>query len=180
MMNAVKQYFLEKHNQTIKEKNLQGSAKKTLNYNDAEHIGILFFTRNENMHRFINRFHEKIKADKKNFTALTLDDDVRQNRYLFEYSFFKMKEVGFFGKIKSEYVEQFVHQEFDYLFCVTIEHDIDAFDQILARSKAKCRVGNYREDKSHLYELMIRLNPNDDIDKLIEAMFSRTQAIRFN
>lgn len=179
-MNTVKQYFLEQHNKNIKEKKIQGSAKQTPNYDDAEHIGILFFTRNEKMHSFINRFQQKIDADKKQLTALTFDDDVRQNRYLFEYSFFKMKELDLFGKIKSEFVEKFVNTEFDYLFCVTVENDIDIFDQILAHSKAKCRVGNYREDKSHLYELMIRLQPEDDIDKLIDAMLKRTQAIRFN
>ncbi len=178
-MNAVKKYFLERHNQSPKVRDLEGE-RHTLNYEDTEQIGVLFLTRNEKMFRFINRFYEKIKADGKSFDALTFDYDIRQSPYIFPYSFFKVQDISLFGKIKSSVVEEFINKEFDYLYCVTVEPDIDMFDQILARSKAKCRVGNYREDKSDLYEMMIRLNGDEDIDKLIAQMLKRTQAIRYN
>lgn len=185
-MNAVKQYFLEQQNQKTRKESetrrIGEEYRRTPNYKDAEHIGILFFTRNDQMHKFINQFYEKIKADKKEFTALTFDDDARQNPYIFKYSFFKKSDIGLLGKIKpkAKEVEQFINTEFDYLYCITVEEDIDMFDQILAQSKAKCRVGNYREDKYHLYEMMIRLSSDSDIDKLIHEMLKRTQAIRYN
>lgn len=179
MMNAVKKYFLREYNKIVVKK-YRNNVRETLNYSDAKNIGVLFFTRNEDMHVSINQLFNKINKDNKNFRALTFHDDVRRNLYHFDYTFFKIDEVSLFGKIKSEHVEHFINIEFDYLFCITLEEDIDTFDQILVRSKAKCRVGNFREDKSHLYECMIRLKSGEEIDKLIHQMLKYTQAICHN
>ncbi|TAD97067.1 MAG: hypothetical protein EAZ97_13050 [Bacteroidetes bacterium] len=177
-MNGIKKYLLNFRNKHfLKRIDL---LRKTLNYQDVKSVGVIFLTHDEQMHEHLNNFVKKMKDDKKNVTAITYFDRLHDNPYLFRYDFFTEKDISLFGEVKCRETEQFINTEFDYLYCISTEAEIDVFEPILAKCKAKCRIGNYRESKETLFELMIHIKQEQNIDILIQEMLRYTQAIRFN
>ena len=65
-----------------------------------------------------------------------------------------LEEFAFFGKIESEQVKILLEEEFDFMIHADVESNIYT-DIIMAKAKARCRIGNYTEEKSNLYEMMI-------------------------
>lgn len=157
----------------------KAAARRTLNYKDAKSIGILFKVTEEDKHDYINTFVHTLTKEGKTVEALTYFTRDHDNPYNFKYSFFTDKDVTVLGEIKSESVKNFIQRDFDYLYCFTRE-DIPVFDHILSKSRAKCRVGTYGEEKTHLYEFMINVNEQTKLDQIIRELHHYTKAITHN
>lgn len=148
--------------------------RASINYADAKQIGILFTVVDKKKHAAIKNFIRQLENEGKKVTVLSYLGKDKEN-YEFRFDFFTENDISFWGNFNIGSVINFVEKKFDYLFHLDLEPN-NMIENILARSKAKCRIGNYRNDKNDFYELMVRPE-NDDVNKLIEQMHHYTKKL---
>jgi len=78
------------------------------------------------------------------------------------------------GKIKSPFVNKFVKTPFDFLFSVNTS-SILHIENILALSKAKCRVGTTTLEANDHLDFIIKVKENNSINKLTNSMLNYTE-----
>lgn len=152
----------------------------TPNYKEAKKIGILFHLKNDEYAKNLNHFVQTLKDEGKKVKALTFFDWQGSSPYDFQFDFFNKKEISTLGKIKSSSVENFIQEDFDYLYCINIEH-FPSFDSIMIQSRAKFRLGKFfAEGEKQCYEMMIFQQEGDKEDKLIEQIWHYSREIKHN
>ena len=126
-------------------------------YAKAKSIGLLY-TYNESLSQgLITGLIEKLESDGKSVHTMTFVPFKYGETP--EYAYFNEKDMGTNGNWKNETVEKFRDNPFDFL--ISLDWNINKYTQnILAASRAKCRVGRYEEAKSQYFELMI--NPKGE------------------
>jgi hypothetical protein len=170
-MNSIKKFFLQLRLKYQKPKTI---LRKTLNYEQTKHIGFLFYTTHRQTSTTINRFMKELLTDNKEVDALTYTENHAENPYGFKYDICTEKEINIIGQITSPKVKEFINKEFDYLYCVAVEK-CDVIDYILRNSKAKCRIGCFDGNNADNFEMMMVLQANEDVDKLIEQIIQYTK-----
>ena len=177
-MNFIKKFFLDwKIRQALQ---LQAGVKRqTPNYDEANTVGILLKTNNLSMAQSIQKFISQLIKDGKRVSILHYIGKNDPTIDLgFQHYSFSEKQIDSLGNINLEVVETFIAQNFDFLYCVSKEDELP-FQYILAKSKAKCRVGKFDSNPS-FYELMINLKPEEDIDVFAKQALYYTQSIIYN
>ena len=139
--------------------------RRTVNYRDAERVGVLTTLDEYDKQQVIDEFVDRLVADGKEVEVLCYDK--RQNRSkIFGYIQFSERDISLFGSIRAEYVLDFIHRDFDYLFHLDTESDV-ILDKILVLSRAKCRVGCDLPEHHDFYELMVKADSLDDMREMI-------------
>lgn len=178
-MNFIKKNFLRwKIKQAMQ---AQKSIKRqTPNYDEASSIGILLKTDNPLMLPAIQKLINQLAKDNKKINVLVY---VPANEAVIDLGFqhytFTEKEIDTWGNINLEVVETFMNQSFDFLYCIS-KNDEPIFQYILAKSKAKCRIGKFDEGNASFYEMMIHLKTEDDIAIFAQQALHYTQSIIYN
>jgi len=167
MQKKIQSFFLNlKNKKAAAEKT---TLRKNIPYAEAKQVGILFINEREEDYAVINKFVQRLTKEGKKITALTYFERVQSNGYDFYFDSFSKEQISATGVITSEKVDRFIETDFDYLFCIN-RYSFLPFDHILLRSKARCRVGMYLEEKPECFELMIRPKPEDTLQSLIEQL----------
>jgi hypothetical protein len=88
-------------------------------------------------------------------------------------------DVSFTGNIKNSTITNFINHPFDYLIYLNLNTS-PLTKLLLAKSKARCRVGIYDEKLAYYYDFMIKLNENTDqsIEIVFEKVFSYLNLIK--
>lgn len=68
--------------------------------------------------------------------------------------FFSSLDISYSGAIKSEDLNHFLSQQYDYALCLD-ESGHFLIDYVFSLLKSKCRVGLHSDDKARHYDLMI-------------------------
>ena len=99
---------------------------------------------------------------------------IREN-YEFKFDFFSEKDLSFWGKITAENALRFSETPFDFLFYIDINPNPFIL-YLLARGKARCRVGRSWEQGRPYFEFMIEsINSNQS---LIEGIYKYTTQLK--
>ncbi|TAH17546.1 MAG: hypothetical protein EAZ08_13555 [Cytophagales bacterium] len=178
-MNFIKKTFLDwKIKKAI---NLQKNIRRqTLNYDEASIIGVLLKSEDPAMTQAVQNFLQRLAKDHKKVTVVvyhTTSENVIN--FQFQHYSFTEKEIDNWGSIRSEIVENFILQSFDYLYCISKEEE-PVFQYILAKSQAKCRIGKYNPKNEVFFEMMINQKPEQGIDIFIEQALHYTKSITYN
>jgi len=129
------------------------TVRASIPYKEAASIGILFSVEDKIKHDAIKELIHRLEHDGKKVQVMSFLPNKKEN-FEFMFDFFTTKDISFFGKITSGSAVKFSQTPFDYLFC--IDNDPNAMIlNLLARSKAKCRVGKFQETATPFFELMI-------------------------
>ena len=139
--------------------------RQTVNYDEAQRIGILVTLTDHEKQHTIDDFIAHFTADHKEVQVLCYDRRRARNK-IFGYLQFSDKDISAFGKIKAEHVIDFVNSRFDYLMHLDVESN-EVLDKILVLSQAKCRVGCDISEHHSFYELMFRASTLYDLCELI-------------
>ena len=115
-----------------------------------------------------------MEEDGKTVNVLTYLPKGHQN-FEFMFDFFTIKELNFWGIFNSEAVLKFVEQPFDYLFYLDQEGS-PLIRNIMAMSKAKCRIANYEEENAKFCEMMVQA-PGNSYQGLLEDMYKYTKKL---
>ena len=150
------------------------SSRSSIPYDQSAKVGIIFTIEDLKKHELIKAFIKKLEGDGKKVEVITFLPRDKQN-YEFLFDFFTDKEISFWGHNTSDKAVRFSDIAFDYLFYLDTEPN-PLILNLLARSKAKCRVGKYWEDTKSYFEFMIE--STGDTKLLIDGMFKYTSLLR--
>ena len=70
------------------------------------------------------------------------------------FDIFSQDDFDFFFTCKDTVVEDFMETAFDYLICLDEEMNV-VIKYVLARSRAHCRIGNFREGMEPFFDFML-------------------------
>lgn len=158
------------NNQLKKNKTERGSTP----YKKALTVGILFSVEDRKKHDDIKALIHKLEHDGKKVQVLEYLPNKKDN-YEFMFDFFTLKDISFWGKIESEKTLKFSDTPFDYLFCIDTEPN-PMLQYLLARSKAKCRVGKFHEGEESYFEFMI--SSDNNVKGLIDGIYKYTTQLK--
>src|SRR5688572_8415506 len=126
------------------------TVRASVPYKEAVSCGILFSVEDKAKHDAIKDFMHKLEHDGKKVQVMSFLPNKKEN-YEFMFDFFTMKEVSILGQITSHIAVKFSQTPFDYLFCIDAEPNVLVLN-LLARSKAKCRVGKFGDEATPYFE----------------------------
>ena len=154
------------------------TKRLTTDYGEANNIGIIFSSEDLLKHKAVKSFVKKLTLEGKNVTVISFVGKGKQN-HEFLYDIITPGDISFWGSINDETAQKFVNESFDYLFNLDLDSN-QVIENILAKSKAKCRVGIYNEEKSSFYELMINPGKEGSISNLIEDIHHYARKLTVN
>lgn len=137
-------------------------------------VGIIFSVEDRQKHDDIKEFVKALELEGKTVKVLEFLPKKKEN-YEFLYDFFTIQDLSFWGKIDNEAARKFMDTPFDYLFYID-ETPNPLVLNLLAQSRAHCRVGRYNEGFEPFFELMI--NAQGTAKGLIDNMFKYTKQLR--
>jgi len=151
---------------------------KTLRFNQAYQesvtIGVIFTMEDRQKHEYIKDFIRKMEHDGKKVKALAyLPPD--QENYEFLFDFFTAREISFWGNIRATSAVEFSDTSFDFLIYLDTSPNALILN-LVAKSKAKCRVGKFWKDTEPYFEMMIESNGN--AKALIDHLYQYTTALK--
>ena len=156
--------------QLKKNKTLRSSTA----FKKAMSAGILFTIEDRAKHDAVKDFVKKLELEGKSVTVLAFLPEKKEN-FEFLYNYFTLKDISFWGNLLSTDALQFSNTPFDFLYCLDEMPNAMVLN-VLARSKARCRIGNYQEGDETYYELMIE-NKNG-IKGLLESEMRYSRELR--
>ncbi len=145
--------------------------RSSVSYAESGHIGIIYSNDSPEMTTQVEKFHALIKGDDKKIKVLAYERDVQVKHLPFQS--FSRKDVTFWGNYRNPSVDNFADIAFDFLICLDVNPG-NIIQNLLAKSKAKCRVGicNDFESYNKHFELIIQsaseLNNVDSVYEYIK------------
>lgn len=150
------------------------ATRTSLPYKDATAIGIIFSVEAPEKHQLIKDLIKKLEYDGKKVSVICyLPKDKQNHEFLFD--FFTDKDISFWGQITSSAAVTFCETAFDYLFYLDTDPN-PLILNLLARSKAKCRMGKFWQDGKSYFELMIQ--NVEGMQGLIDGMYKYTSILK--
>lgn len=135
---------------------------------------MIFSVEDRQKHDDIKDFVKHLEQDGKQVKVMEFLPTKKDN-YEFLFDFFTIQDLSFWGKIENPKVADFSKTTFDYLFYVDNEHN-PLILNLLAESKAHCRVGKHNDTSVPFFELMIE--NNGTTKGLIDNMYKYTKQLR--
>ena len=151
-----------------------GSKRASTPYKHAENFGIIFSVEDKSKHDLIKDLIKRLETDGKKVKVLEFLPKKKEN-YEFLFDYFTIDDLSFWGNITSEDAVKFSNTPFDYLFYIDSQSNPLVLN-LLARSKAHCRVGRFEESESPYFELMIEDNGNTK--SLIDNVYKYTRQLK--
>lgn len=150
------------------------ATRSTVPYQQALNVGVIFTVEDKQKHECVKEFIKKLEHDGKKVRVIEFLPENKEN-YEFKFDFFTENDVSFWGKITAENAIRFSDAPFDYLFYIDITPN-PLILYLLARGKARCRVGRSWVDARPYFEFMIEsFNSNQS---LVEGMYKYTSQLR--
>jgi len=150
------------------------TSRTNASYKHAQTIGIIFSVEDKMKHDAVKELVKKLEADGKKVKVMEFLPQNRDN-YEFLYDFFTEKDLSFLGKLNSTNALAFADTPFDFLYYIDNEPNPYVL-HLLARSKAKCRVGKFWDDGQSFFELMIE--SVSGTRSLIDGMYKYTSVLK--
>ena len=150
------------------------SQRVSIPWKKAQSVGIVFSVVDRQKHDDIKEFIRVLEADGKKVKILEFLPPKKEN-FEFLFDFFTEEELSFWGKITSVRALQFMSTPFDYLFYIDQEPNPLVLN-LMAESKANCRIGKFSETESAFYELMIQTSGTTK--GLIDNMYKYTKQLK--
>lgn len=150
------------------------SIRVSLPYKQSMNVGVIFTVEDKAKHDDIKNFVKRLQQDGKKVTVISFLPNDKFN-YEFLFDFFTHKDLSFWGNITSPTADKFANADFDLLYYLDNEPNALILN-LIARSKAKCRVGKFWQDREPFFEMMIE--SRNGVRSLIDAMYQYTHVLR--
>ncbi len=150
------------------------AIRASLPYKQAVSVGIIFTVEDKLKHDEVKEFVRHLEHDGKMVKVISFLPKNKDN-YEFMFDFFTENDLSFWGNINSAGALQFAETPFDFLYYLDTTPN-PLIMNLLAQSKAKCRVGKFWDNSQAFFELMIE--SKNGHKGLIETMYRYTKALR--
>jgi len=156
----------------------QQKDRITIGYQHAMHIGVIFTIEDEKKHEEVKRFVNILNKEDKKVEVIAFLGKGMQN-HEFKFDFFTEKDFTFTGDVNGRQLITFTSKPFDYLINLDLKPNL-FIENILARSKAKCRIGHFSGPHANqFFELMISVNGQEpSLHNLYEQIFHYTKSVK--
>lgn len=127
------------------------------NFNAVRKVGMLFDASNPEDYELVKRYVVYLREHSKKVKVLGFFSEKKIPDYTYsklEYDFFSVKETNWFGKPLTHIIDNFIEEEFDLLIDLNIR-DHFSLKYVSALSKARFKVGKYKEADEKIYDMMI-------------------------
>jgi hypothetical protein len=129
------------------------TVRSSTAFKKAQQVGVLFTVEDRAKHDTVKEFIKKLEMEGKTVKVLAFLPEKKEN-FEFLFNYFTKKDISVWGNLLSHDALHFSTQNFDFLYCLDEEPGPIVLN-LLARSKAKCRVGKFVEGNEAFFELMI-------------------------
>src|SRR5690349_12247135 len=143
-------------------------------YKKAASVGLIFTVEDRQKHDQIKNLIRKLEHDGKQVKVLAYLPPNQEN-YEFLFDFFTYREISFWGTITASSALTFADMAFDFLLYLDAVPN-DLILNLIAKSKAKCRVGKFWAEGEPFFEMMIE--SKGDSKTLIDEVYRYTTALR--
>jgi hypothetical protein len=150
------------------------ALRGSLPYKQALSVGIIFTVEDKLKHDEIKEFVRHLEHDGKTVKVISFLPKNKDN-YEFMFDFFTENDLTFWGNINSSGALHFAETPFDLLYYLDTTPN-PLIMNLIAQSKAKCRVGKFWDDSKAFFEMMIE--SKNGHKGLIETMYRYTKALR--
>ena len=172
-MSVINKSFLQRR--TARLLSEQESSRKTVSYDKAKKIGVLFTQSDRNKYLAVRNLIKSFKNDGKEVEVLCFLNKGGEN-YDFLYDYITSNDVGLWGKMQSSSALKFSKLDFDYLFYLDLKGNL-YLENVMAMTKASCRIGFYKKKNDSLLDLMININGKTAIEDAIEQVLYYTKKL---
>lgn len=153
--------------------------RMNVGFAQAQTIGILYHGDDPKKQETIHQLVTKLEKLGKQVRILCYVDDPKEVANFTDPTI-TLRDIQLLGKVTKPQAQTFIDTSFDYLFQVDLAgHPV--MDYLLARSKAKCRVGYYTANRAGLFEMMVSLAKKSEdtaITDLVAQMLHYTQLLK--
>lgn len=170
-----KQIFLKYRTNKFSKKNK--AQRSTVTFEEAKTVGLLLEKVDPKDVETLNNFIYQLEEKGKKVTVFTYDNRKELPQLEVQYAVITRKDIAWNGKYKEQEVQKFIDTPFDYLISLDDTNSLP-LRNIMAESKAKCRIGWYNEGKTGHLELMIKAENNISLQKKLEQMYIYTQMLK--
>jgi hypothetical protein len=140
-----------------------------MNIDSANSIGILYCADNATDVELMKKYIHTLREMGKQVRSLGLINikEVPAGLNGSEmHQYFSLKELNWYCKPSSQFIHNFVKEEFDMLFDFGLPAQLPILF-VTSMSKAKCKVGRYFEKYIDLYDVMIEAGEDKKLDYVI-------------
>jgi hypothetical protein len=151
--------WLNHRTNKAQKKNL--SIRKSVAYSETLKIGIIFCNDDQSKIEAAERLGTLLKMDGKQVKTIAYErrNDIKH----LPYDSITKENFSFLGNLIGKPITDFVNNEFDFLICFD-EQPNNMVRNILANSKAKCRVGRFEESNQPSFEMLLENKKSEDTD----------------
>lgn len=126
-------------------------------FDQLKTVGILFDASSQEDFELVKRYVVYLREHAKKVKVLGFFNTKQAPQLSYsklEYDFFSSKEINWLGKPITHIIDNFMNEEYDLLIDLNI-HDQFPLKYISALSKARFKVGKYKEQDEIIYDMMI-------------------------
>jgi hypothetical protein len=146
----------------------------SLPYKQALNVGVIFSVEDKAKHDEVKEFVKRLELDGKHVKVICYLPKNKDN-YEFMFDFFTDKDLSFWGAINSSTAMRFSETTFDFLYYLDTAPNPFILN-LIARSKARCRVGPFWENNHAFFEMMIE--SKNGTKSMIDVMHKYTRALK--
>lgn len=149
-------------------------SRAIMNIDSAHSIGIIYCADEPGDVEFIKNYIQSIRNKGKQVKSLgfihtkELPPDINGS---IMHQYFALKELNWYFKPSSQFIDNFVNDEFDILMDFGLSEQLPIMF-ISSMSKAKCKVGRYLKKYAELYDVMIEAGENKKLEYVVNTTHS--------
>ncbi|MCB9227074.1 MAG: hypothetical protein H6578_07920 [Chitinophagales bacterium] len=168
LIASIKSYF---YNSTLNKhaKYLKNYGRKVINLNNAKNIGLLYNASNSDNVVAVTKFIELFKNNDVKITSLAyLNEKIKEDS---RPNYFNKNDINWYEIPFGEKINNFQKEKYDILICATVQECLP-LEYLSATSKASYRVGSYQKDKTEIYDFMINVNQQTDLNYFFKQVYN--------
>lgn len=150
------------------------AVRANIPFSKSHVIGILYSVEDKQKHEDVKEFIKKLEQEGKQVAVMTYLPNKKEN-YEFLFDFITLKDISFWGQVNSTSALKFSDTPFDFLYCFDMKlHPV--IENLLARSKAHCRIGRFSEGDRPYFELMV--DSVNNVKGLIDTAYKYSRQLK--
>ena len=148
----------------------QKRVSKSVGYNQAKHIGILYDASKEKDYLLVKRLVQEIREAHKDVYALGYINakNLPENRYIkLGLDFFTKKNLNWYKKPVGPTIDNFVKENFDVLINLNIENAYP-LRYVAAATKSSFKIGRFNSSNEGYCDFMLQVDKRIGLEGLIQ------------
>ena len=149
-------------------------VKSIINIDSAKTIGIIYPADKQGDVDLVKKYSDMLRTSGKNVTTLGFMNVKELPLGLngsMQHQYFSLKELNWYFKPSSIFIESFIKEPFDILMDFDISWQLPV-TFICSQSVAKCKAGRYSVKYENLFDVMIDTGENQNLEYYVKNVYS--------